>query len=156
MELKGKRVMVIGLGVSGRAAARFLAARGARLVMTDLRKDCRAGRIAARAKCISAPKIRRGWRADFGDQVDLVVASPGVPPTLRLDDRGARPSHPDHRASSNWAAVLSSAPIIAITGTNGKSTVTVMIGEIFKAAGWNTFVGGNLGTPLVEAIGRQL
>ena len=95
------------------------------------------------------------WLAgsDFGDHVDLVVASPGVPPTSALMIAARDHRIPIIERARIGQPFRSSAPIIAITGTNGKSTVTVMIGEIFKAAGWNAFVGGNLGTPLVEAAG---
>jgi UDP-N-acetylmuramoylalanine--D-glutamate ligase len=82
--------------------------------------------------------------------VELVVASPGVAPTSRLlieADRRRIPVIGELELGSRFVA----APIVAVTGTNGKSTVTTLIGEIFKAAGRRVFVGGNLGTPLVEA-----
>jgi UDP-N-acetylmuramoylalanine--D-glutamate ligase len=150
MDLKGKRVMVIGLGISGRAAANFLAARGARLVMTDLRTDLPRTELPAGELHLGAEDP--SWLAGAGDQVDLVVASPGVPPTSPLMT-AARDRRIPIISEIELGSRFFNAPIIAITGTNGKSTVTVMIGEIFKAAGFNAFVGGNLGTPLVEAIG---
>ena len=146
MELMGKHVMVIGLGISGRAAARFLAARGARLVMTDLRTDlARAG--------LPVGEVHLGaedpaWVAG----VDLVVASPGVPQTSALIF-AARAHRIPIISELELGSRFISAPMVAITGTNGKSTVTVMLNEIFKAAGLNTFVGGNLGTPLIDAVG---
>src|SRR5580698_7762132 len=152
MELNGKHVMVIGLGVSGRAAAKFLAARGARLVMTDLREDVALADLPAGEVHLGAEDPAWLAGSDFGDHVDLVVASPGVPPTSALMT-AARAHRIPIMSELELGSRFVSAPIIAITGTNGKSTVTVMIGEIFKAAGWNAFVGGNLGTPLVEAAG---
>ena len=83
--------------------------------------------------------------------VDLVVTSPGVAHTSRLlveADRRRVPVIGELELASRFVTV----PIVAVTGTNGKSTVTTLIGEIFKAAGRRVFVGGNLGTPLVEAV----
>ncbi|MGZ6252235.1 MAG: UDP-N-acetylmuramoyl-L-alanine--D-glutamate ligase [Candidatus Binataceae bacterium] len=148
MDLAGKRVMVIGLGVSGLAAARLLAGRGARLVMTDLRTD-----LSLDPNHGSTPpgEIHLGAEdPSWLDGVDLVVTSPGVPASSTLlteADRRRIPVIGELELGSRFV----SAPIVAVTGTNGKSTVTTLIGEIFKAAGRRVFVGGNLGTPLVEA-----
>jgi UDP-N-acetylmuramoylalanine--D-glutamate ligase len=148
MDLAGKRVMVIGLGVSGLAAARLLAGRGARLVMTDLRAD-----LSLDPNHGSTPpgEIHLGAEdPSWLDGVDLVVTSPGVPASSTLlteADRRRIPVIGELELGSRFV----SAPIVAVTGTNGKSTVTTLIGEIFKAAGRRVFVGGNLGTPLVEA-----
>ena len=144
MELNGKRVMVIGLGISGRAAARFLASRGASLVMTDLRADVARGDLPAGEVRLGAEDP--AWLGG----VDFVVASPGVPRTSVLMG-AARAQRIPIIGELELGSRFVSAPMVAITGTNGKSTVTVLIGEIFKAAGMKTFVGGNLGTPLVDA-----
>ncbi len=160
MDLAGKRVMVIGLGVSGLAAARLLAARGARLVMTDLRPDFRPdfhSEAGAGAGGASMPpgEIHLGSEDPaWLEGVDLVVASPGVPPSSHLlvaADRRRIPVIGELELGSRFVT----APIVAVTGTNGKSTVTTLIGEIFKAAGKRVFVGGNLGTPLAEAVGGE-
>ena len=160
MDLAGKRVMVIGLGVSGLAAARLLAARGARLLMTDLRPDFRSDRHAetgehAGRSAMPPGEIHLGAEDPaWLDGVDLVVASPGVAPTSSLlveADRRRITVIGELELASRFIA----APIVAVTGTNGKSTVTTLIGEIFKAAGRRVFAGGNLGTPLVEAAGGE-
>lgn len=160
MDLAGKRVMVIGLSVSGLAAARLLASRGARLVMTDLRPDLladfhsTAGGGASDATMPSGEMHLGSEDPAWLDGVDLVVTSPGVPPASRLlteADRRRIPVIGELELGSRFVE----APIIAVTGTNGKSTVTTLIGEIFKAAGRRVFVGGNLGTPLVEAAGGE-
>jgi UDP-N-acetylmuramoylalanine--D-glutamate ligase len=152
MDLAGKRVMVIGLGVSGLAAARLLAARGARLTMTDLRADlgADAGNGAMPPGEIHLGSEDLAWLKG----VDLVVTSPGVPRTSCLlveADRRRIEVIGELELGSRFVV----APIVAVTGTNGKSTVTTLIGEIFKAAGQRVFVGGNLGTPLVEAAGGE-
>ena len=148
MDLAGKRVMVIGLGVSGLAAARLLAGRGTRLVMTDLRADLR---LDLNDGSTPPGEIHLGAEdPSWLGGVDLVVTSPGVPGSSTLlteADRRRIPVIGELELGSRFVG----APIVAVTGTNGKSTVTTLIGEIFKAAGRRVFVGGNLGTPLVEA-----
>jgi UDP-N-acetylmuramoylalanine--D-glutamate ligase len=146
MEFSGKRVMVIGLGISGRAAARLLAARGADLVMTDMRADLSHSDLPEGEVHLGTEDP--AWLAG----VNLIVASPGVPPTSKLMVAARQQCIPmigELELGSRFA----SAPMVAITGTNGKSTVTVMIGEILKAFGLKTFVGGNLGTPLADVVG---
>jgi UDP-N-acetylmuramoylalanine--D-glutamate ligase len=148
MELSGKRVMVVGLGVSGLAAARFLASRGATLVMTDRRVDVDRSNLPAGALKLGAEDAR--WL----DGVELVVTSPGVPRDsilLRSATERKIPVIGEIELASRFLDV----PIAAVTGTNGKSTVVVLLGEILKASGRRTFVGGNLGTPLIDAVGGE-
>ncbi|MGA7871275.1 MAG: UDP-N-acetylmuramoyl-L-alanine--D-glutamate ligase, partial [Candidatus Binatus sp.] len=148
MELSGKRVMVVGLGVSGIAAARFLASRGARLLMTDRRVDLERSKLPAGAVKLGAED------ASWVDDVELVVTSPGVPRESILL-RAAISRRIPVIGEIELAGRFLDAPIAAVTGTNGKSTVVVLLGEILKAAGRRTFVGGNLGTPLIDAVGGQ-
>jgi UDP-N-acetylmuramoylalanine--D-glutamate ligase len=146
MELAGKHVMVIGLGVTGTAAARFLATRGAILTITDRRTD------------LDRSKLPRGTihlgveEAAWLRGIELVVTSPGVPRDSILIRAASEQGIPVI-GEIELASRFITAPLIAVTGTNGKSTVVVVLGEIMKAAGMRTFVGGNLGTPLVDAIG---
>ncbi|HYL60739.1 MAG TPA: UDP-N-acetylmuramoyl-L-alanine--D-glutamate ligase [Candidatus Acidoferrales bacterium] len=144
--MNGKRAMVVGLGVSGLAAARFLASRGAKLVLTDLRVDIDRGVLPSGDVLLGAedPTWVHG--------VDFVVTSPGVPRDSALL-RAAVAKKIPVIGEIELAARYITAPIAAVTGTNGKSTVVVLLGEILKAAGRRTFVGGNLGTPLVDAVG---
>jgi UDP-N-acetylmuramoylalanine--D-glutamate ligase len=146
MEVAGKRVMVIGLGVTGAAAARFLAARGATLSMTDRRTDIDRTKLPSGAMHLGAedPAWVRG--------IDLVVTSPGVPRQSVLI-RAATERGIPVIGEIELASRFISAPLVAVTGTNGKSTVVVLLGEILKTAGMRAFVGGNLGTPLVDAVG---
>jgi UDP-N-acetylmuramoylalanine--D-glutamate ligase len=144
MELKDRRVMVIGLGVSGLAAAHFLAGRGAALVMAERRSDFTHDRLPAGELHLGSENP--AWL----NGVDLVVVSPGVPPTSPLMVRAATMGIPVI-GELELGFFFVRAPIVAVTGTNGKSTVTELIGAIFRAAGKRTFVGGNLGTPLITA-----
>ncbi|HYK64457.1 MAG TPA: UDP-N-acetylmuramoyl-L-alanine--D-glutamate ligase [Patescibacteria group bacterium] len=146
MELANKRVMVIGLGVSGVAAARFLAGRGAKLVMTDRRVDIDRSKLPTGAVKLGVEEA--GWI----DDIDLVVTSPGVPRDSVLLQAATKRRIPVI-GEIELASRFLDAPIAAVTGTNGKSTVVVLLGEMLKAAGKRTFVGGNLGTPLIEAVG---
>lgn len=144
MELKGKRVMVIGLGISGRAAAHLLARHGALLVMTD--RD-----LGLEREDLPPGVVHRGPEDPaWLDRIELVVASPGVPQTSVLMT-AARSRGLSLIGELELASRFVSAPMVAITGTNGKSTVTVLIGEICRAAAIKAFVGGNLGTPLAAA-----
>src|SRR5438105_3843660 len=146
MELRDARVMVVGLGVSGKAAARFLASRGASLILTDTQ----AG-IAASA--LPDSEIHFGGEEPaWLERVDLLVVSPGVPPTSKLV-QAARASGIPIIGELELASRFIDFPIVAVTGTNGKSTVTTLIGAISTRAGIKTFIGGNLGIPLAEAIG---
>ena len=140
--------MVIGLGVSGRAAAHFLAARGARLVMTDQRATLAADGTSEQLPdgTVHLGREDPAWL----DGVDLVVVSPGVPLSSPLA-AAARAASIPIIGELELGCRFVSAPIVAVTGTNGKSTVTLLIAAICRAAGRKTFAGGNLGTPLVEA-----
>lgn len=146
MELAGKHVMVIGLGVTGTAAARFLATRGAVLTMTDRRTDLDRSKLPTGIIHLGTenPAWLRG--------IELVVTSPGVPRDSILIRAASEQGIPVI-GEIELASRFITAPLIAVTGTNGKSTVVVLLGEIMKASGMRTFVGGNLGTPLVDAIG---
>jgi len=149
MQLAGKRVMVVGLGVSGRAAARFLSARGAALLLTDKKSDLVASELPAGEVHLGAESAK--WLKG----VDLVVTSPGIPRDSILLREAQQRGIPVI-GELELASCFIKAPIIGITGTNGKSTVTTMIGDIVKVAGKSVFVGGNLGTPLIEAADKDV
>src|SRR5271156_6520313 len=128
MELSNKRVMVVGLGVSGLAAARFLASRGAKLVMTDRRVDIERGKLPPGMVKLGAED------ASWLGGVELVVTGPGVPRDsilLRAATERRIPVIGEIELASRFLDV----PIAAVTGTNGKSTVVVLLGEILKASG---------------------
>ncbi|MGD0073443.1 MAG: UDP-N-acetylmuramoyl-L-alanine--D-glutamate ligase [Candidatus Binataceae bacterium] len=147
IELAGKRVVVLGLGVTGRGVARFLAARGARLCLIDQRADIDRDGLPPGAELHLGPEL-----SNCLSGADLVIPSPGVArdyPLLREAVAARIPVLSELELASRFLA----GPLVAITGTNGKSTVTVMLGEVLKAAGMQAFVGGNLGTPLIDAIG---
>jgi UDP-N-acetylmuramoylalanine--D-glutamate ligase len=143
----GMRVLVIGAARTGRAAAQMLAGRGARVRV--LERDPAAARDP---RWPASVHLQRGDdRAASIDAVDLVVPSPGVPhdhPVLQAAGAHGIPIWSEIELASR----LLSCPILAVTGTNGKSTTTVLLGAMLQAAGRRVFVGGNLGTPLSEAV----
>jgi len=145
MNLNGVTAMVVGLGASGIAAARFMAAHDAKLILTDHRGDFDRASLPPGEVRLGAEDP--AWL----DGVDLVVTSPGVPRDAILLRNAVARKIPVI-GEVELAARFLKAPIAAVTGTNGKSTVTLMIGAMLKGAGRKTFVGGNLGTPLVEAV----
>lgn len=147
LELNGRTVVVVGLGKSGQAAARFCAARGARVVATD---SAPAERLAPAVWDLPAEIMAGGHAGVPFTEAALVVVSPGVPPLPELaaaEAAGARVI-----GELELGARFARAPIIAVGGTNGKSTTTVAVAGLLEAAGLRVFSGGNLGTPLIEAV----
>ncbi|HEY3667874.1 MAG TPA: UDP-N-acetylmuramoyl-L-alanine--D-glutamate ligase, partial [Polyangiaceae bacterium] len=147
MKLSGKRVVVVGLGKSGVAAAKLCLARGARVVGTD---SAGADKISPEAKALGIELVLGGHAAAKLDTADLVVVSPGVPNLPELTQ--AELAGVEVIGELELASRFIEAPIVAVGGTNGKSTTTTLVGDMFKAAGLKTFVGGNLGTPSAEAV----
>ena len=149
MELKNKHTLVVGLARTGVSLSRFLAARGARVTVTDMKSaEQLAEHIAALAGIPISRQLGYHDDATFTGS-DLIVVSPGVPmelPQLVL----ARKAGVEIVSEIELASRFISAPLVAITGTNGKTTTTTLAGEIFKGNGYSTFVGGNIGTPLIE------
>lgn len=151
MELRGKHVVVVGLGRSGIAAVRLCLARGATVTATDTR---RADELPQAVRDLPVDLCAGGHESVPFEAADLVVVSPGVPPFAALD-AAARRGVPVI-GELDLAARFLTAPIVAIGGTNGKSTVTTATAALCEAAGKKTFAGANLGTPLAEAVGRDL
>jgi UDP-N-acetylmuramoylalanine--D-glutamate ligase len=150
MQLVGKRVVVVGMGASGVAAAKLCLGMGARVIGTDQREQHELGE-AARALPI---EMRAGGHdAEVLRQADLVVLSPGIPPRPEIE--AAERAGVEVIGELELGARLVNAPICAIGGTNGKSTTTQLLGNMFKTAGLKAFTGGNLGTPLCEAVGSS-
>jgi len=150
VEVAGKRVAVIGLGRSGIAAVRLLGELGARVAVADQKplaelaatlEGLRAGELEVHSGGAYEPALRGA---------DLVVVSPGVPLTLE-PLRRARAAGVRVIGELELAARCLTGKLIAVTGTNGKSTTVTWIGEVLQRAGYEPFVGGNLGTPLAEA-----
>ncbi len=146
-ELAGRKVLVLGLGVSGRSAAAFCAARGASVVAADERP---AEQLADLDALPSAVTPLLGQPLPDPSDFDVVVPSPGVAPD-RYADR-ARSVCGDVELAVRALTV----PVLAVTGTNGKSTVTRMIEAALRGAGLRAEAAGNLGRPALDLVGRPL
>ena len=151
MELKGRKVLVVGLGVSGFAAALFLRRRGAQVTVSDLRSaEALAKHIPALLDAGVNVEAGGHGHATFRRQ-DLIVLSPGVAPnTPEMDE--ARTFHIPIIGEVELAALFLKTEILSITGSNGKTTTTSLAGEILKAGGLTTVVGGNIGLPAIDLV----
>jgi len=149
MELRDQHITVMGLARTGVACARFLAGRGGRVTATDLRNE---QALACVLQELAGLGIRfvlgRHDETDFTG-ADLVVVSPGVPQEHPLL-AAARAAGRAVISEVELAGRCITAPLVAITGTNGKTTTTTLTGELFRASGFATYVGGNIGDPLID------
>jgi UDP-N-acetylmuramoylalanine--D-glutamate ligase len=149
MEYRDKKILVVGLAKTGVASARFLASKGARVTVTDMRSESAlAGQLAELAGFDISRELERHDEATFLAS-NLIVVSPGVPmdlPQLIAAKLAGREIISEIELAGRFIDV----PIAAITGTNGKTTTTTILGAIFKHNGYHTFVGGNIGNPLIE------
>ena len=154
MDLKGKNFLVIGLARTGLECARFLAQRGAGVLVSDQRSrvDLKPG-IESLAGLAVDYRLG-GEETRWLDGVDYVVPSPGVPQDNVLLQQAVARAIPV-LSEIELACRFFPAPIVAITGTNGKSTTTTLIGEMLKASGKRTFIGGNLGAPFVGSLDQS-
>ena len=154
MELKGKRVLVVGLGKSGMAAALFLKERGARVTVSDTRS---AKELATQIPAL----LEAGIMVESGGhglltfrRQDLIVVSPGVPletPEVRQAQALGLPVIGELELASRFLA----GRVIAITGSNGKTTTTTLVGKMLADAGLAALVGGNIGLPVIELIAES-
>jgi len=147
VELAGKTIVVVGLGRSGAAAVRLVAGRGARVIATDSRA---LPDLPDEVRSLGVEIVAGGHEGVPFESADLVVVSPGVPP-LPVLDRAAAAGVPVI-GELELASRFLTQPLVAVGGTNGKSTVTTATASLFEAAGQRVFAGGNLGTPLAEAV----
>lgn len=148
MNLKNKRILVVGLGRSGVATARFLVNQGARVTVTD---RASADTLKASAGALDGLGVQLklgGHDASDFETADLVVLSPGVPHTLPTLEPAWANGTPVI-GEMELAAGYITEPILAVSGTNGKTTTTELVGNMLRNSGKNVFVGGNIGTPLI-------
>jgi len=151
MEVKGKRVLVVGLGKSGVASAQFLAARGARVTVSDTRSqnELKSQIPALLERGIAVETGGHGERT-FRDQ-DLIVVSPGVPTDIPQLARSRAQGIPVI-GEIELAARYLKGKIVAITGSNGKTTTTTLCGELIETSSQRTLIGGNIGTPVILLV----
>ncbi len=151
MELSGKKVLVVGLGKSGKEAALLLKKLGAVPKVTDNSKSEEIEQYASELSGQGIACELGTHSASFMEGAELVVVSPGVPDesqAIKWANEKGIPIISEIELAYNFCK----APIVAISGTNGKSTVTTLTGELIKNAGKKVFVGGNLGTPFSSGV----
>ena len=153
MDLKGKKIIVVGMGKTGVAAAAFLGSRGCKVVVTD-EKPCQMW--DAQYERIDGEKwLETGiYNEGILSGADMVIPSPGIPPYNDILMAAVREKIPVV-SEIELAYRFMQKPLVAVTGTNGKTTTTTLLGEIFTRAGKKVFVGGNIGNPLIEYAGTS-
>jgi UDP-N-acetylmuramoylalanine--D-glutamate ligase len=149
-ELAGKRVVVVGLGASGIAAARLCLRRGARVVANDGKPRESLSEEARSLQGEGATLVAGTHAGARMDEADLVVVSPGVPPLAEVRAAEAKGIPVWGEVELAVRSMAHPAPVVAIGGTNGKSTTTSLAGALLAAGGKTVFVGGNLGEPLAD------
>ncbi|AWN16523.1 UDP-N-acetylmuramoyl-L-alanine--D-glutamate ligase [Salinisphaera sp. LB1] len=153
-QLANARVLVVGCGATGASAARFAAAAGARVRVVDSREKPPAADALAR-DWPAIGIVAGGLDPATLEGVDHVVISPGVDLREPLI-AAARAAGHEIIGDIEWFARVANAPVVAITGSNGKSTVTAWIGEIAAASGRRVAVGGNFGTPALDLLAADI
>ena len=153
MELQGKRTLVVGLAKSGLAAARLLVREGARVRVNDQKSPAELNEFLQPLQGLPVQSFFGGHPQEIFLWAELIVVSPGVPrflPALRAAEQAGI----EIVSELEFASRLATAPILAVGGTNGKTTTTTLLGEMVKAelSADQVFVGGNLGTPLTELL----
>ena len=154
MELAGRNALVLGLGVSGLSMARWLCRHGARVRVADTRSTPPCAEQLAR-ELPEVPVATGPFRSESFERVDLVAISPGVSttePLVRLAGSGGIPVVGDIELFAQALPAIGSPKVLAITGSNGKSTVTEMTGALCSRAGLRTVVAGNIGLPVLDSL----
>ncbi|HXC88106.1 MAG TPA: UDP-N-acetylmuramoyl-L-alanine--D-glutamate ligase [Candidatus Cybelea sp.] len=154
MDLRGKRVLVVGLARTGVATSIFCAARGARVTASDSRGESEIGEAVAKLKQAGVTLELGGHREETFLEQDLIVPSPGVPPDqARLEAARAK-------GITIWSEIelayrFVRGRLIGITGSNGKTTTTSLAEHILKTAGMPTILAGNIGAPLIGCVDQM-
>ena len=153
MNFQGKKILVVGLGKTGMALVSFLLKEGARVMISDSREISELKEMLSNFKGASPPLVLEGGghRTDFFLSADMVLVSPGIPldiPALKAVREKGIPIHGEIEVFAD----RSTTPVIAVTGTNGKTTTTALLNEMLVNSGKNTYLGGNIGQPLMDYI----
>ncbi len=148
MELSGKKVLVAGAGKTGISTARFLLQKGATVTVADanIKAEIPEDLRQSNSRIITGPH-----ESSIFTEQDLIIISPGIPlviePIAKAMSKGIKVI-----SEIELASIFTETPIIAITGTNGKTTTTTLLQHIFKTCGKSVFTGGNIGIPLIEYV----
>jgi len=151
MDLEGKKVLVVGIARSGLAAARLLASLGATVIANDIKPESELGDAANELRTLGVMLSMGAHPESLFANADLIVLSPGVPADLAPLE-SARRAGVEIISEPELAGRFLRGRMIGVTGSNGKTTVTTLIGVLMRAAGADVIVGGNIGTPLTSLI----
>jgi len=151
LNLKNRKVLVVGLAKTGLATARFLKNQGAQVTAADLLTQDQLGPRAQQALAMGVSLELGPHKTETFSRFDLIVLSPGVPHTIGPLGAARKAGIPVI-GELELAVRHIKEPIVAITGTNGKTTTTNLIGEMLRASGLKVFVGGNIGAPLIGHV----
>ena len=152
MEFDNKKILVVGFGKSGISTARYLNSRGAEVTLGDIKQEADLDQNMLNEARDSGINLETGGhRIETFVNSDMIIVSPGVPlgikPLSEARDAGI-PVYGELETASR----LIDTPILAVTGTNGKTTTVSLLGEIIKRSGLDLFTGGNIGTPLMDYV----
>lgn len=154
MEIADKNILIVGLGKSGAASARFLKKQGAKVTVTDMADEQKLGLYLKELDGMNITMELGQHRIETFKQADLIVVSPGVPHTI-LPIKKAKEKGVAVVGEIELAARFIKEPIVAVTGTNGKTTTTKLLGEMLENSGIKVFVGGNIGNPLINYVEKE-
>ncbi|HUZ43576.1 MAG TPA: UDP-N-acetylmuramoyl-L-alanine--D-glutamate ligase [Acidimicrobiales bacterium] len=146
-----REALVLGLGVSGRSVVSTLQQRGWRVDVVDDRPSNSTREFAAEAGLVLHEAPSPGELAELATKSELVVVSPGVPPTHPIFGLPGIQPISEIELGSRWVTV----PMVAVTGTNGKTTVVTMVAAMLEASHRRSLAAGNIGLPLVEAADQE-
>lgn len=153
-KFKDKKVLIVGVQSTGAALARFFHNEGAQLTISDSKTKEQLGAVAAQLEEFEPIWDLGGHTPKAFSGQDLIVLSPGVNPHNKVIE-AARMAGTPITGELELASTMIKEPIIAITGTNGKSTVTKLTYEFLKQSGVNAWIGGNFGTPLIDYVNQK-
>ena len=153
MRIRGKNVLIIGAGKTGVAAAKVLHNLGACVTVCDIKRDYLLTDTLQQLKDIPVKVITGGYPDLSAIGIEMIVISPGVPLNIPPVVSAAKLGIPVW-SEIELASTMFDAPIVAVTGTNGKTTTTSLLGQMFQDAGMATVVAGNIGVPLVGEVNK--
>jgi UDP-N-acetylmuramoylalanine--D-glutamate ligase len=154
MEIEGKKVLVVGVARSGVAAARLLARHGAMVIANDIKPESELARESRELRALGVLLSLGAHPESLFENADLVVLSPGVPADLAQIEI-ARSRGVEIISEPELAGRFLRGRMIGVTGSNGKTTTTTLVGELMRAAGAEVIVGGNIGTPLTSLVEKS-
>ena len=149
LDLKNKKILVVGLKRSGVALCKFLSGQNADIIVTDMADHEKLLPYTQAIRDSDISLELGGHKDETFEAAELIILSPGVPHTIGPVARAVAKGVP-MVGEMEFASWFIEEPIIAVTGTNGKTTTTELLGKMLTASGLRTFVGGNIGNPLIE------